>query len=227
LELTTQRNASKHLSEELRTSFQPCTSKGEGGHVGTCGFGNGSKISEYRVLWLQLSRLTQDLGNSMGMTFGAHIVVYFTGQVLFMYYILSMLSLRLDEFIVKFLIPVAISIYIYIVCNAAQSVTDEIGESFLECLETLEAKHPPKNAESDNEHVGTCGFGNGSKISEYRMLWLQLSKLTQDLGNSMGMTFGAHIMVYFTGQIGESFLECLETLEAKHPPKNAARYRNS
>jgi hypothetical protein len=38
-----------------------------------------------------------------------------------------------------------------------------------------------------------CDFDCAEKIAEYRMLWLKLGKLTEDLGNCMGYTYGAQV----------------------------------
>jgi hypothetical protein len=36
-------------------------------------------------------------------------------------------------------------------------------------------------------------FNCAEKIAEYRVLWLQLGKLTEDMGNCMGLAYGIQV----------------------------------
>jgi hypothetical protein len=47
------------------------------------------------------------------------------------------------------------------------------------------------------QHLSSRGLGKSSKIPSYTNLWLRLSKLTQDLGNCAGFTYGGQTLLYF------------------------------
>lgn len=89
--------------------------------------GSHHKVSQYKFLWLRLSNLTQDLGNSMGFSYGALFVLCFSAQVLGCYG--SLLNLSQGFKLINAVLAVASMFFamaLFYVCSVAQFVTQEV-----------------------------------------------------------------------------------------------------
>jgi hypothetical protein len=90
--------------------------------------GSHHKIVKYKFLWLQLSNLTQDLGNSMGFSYGALIVLCFSAQVLGCYG--SLLNLTQGFKVINAVLAAAsifFAVMLFCICSAAQFATQEVS----------------------------------------------------------------------------------------------------
>ena len=94
--------------------------------VSACGLGHGREIAQYRKLWLQLYRLTRNLGLSMGLTFGGHVVMYFTMQVLIIYYTISKATKVQTDALVLCSMPLMLTVFIFAHCNSAHTACQEV-----------------------------------------------------------------------------------------------------
>jgi hypothetical protein len=82
-------------------------------------------VVEYGVLWRQLSKQTQDLGNAMGYTYGGLIVLYFTMQLLGTFGFISQVQQAEEPLATVSFLTAALSFswLTYIFCNAADRAT--------------------------------------------------------------------------------------------------------
>jgi hypothetical protein len=102
------------------TEFQNLSSRG---------FGKISKIASYRTLWLHLSKLTQDLGNATGLTYGGQTLLLFAISVLVIYGFMIELTERYS--IILFSTGLLFLIIIFSQCNSAHGATNEVRTCFL------------------------------------------------------------------------------------------------
>jgi len=63
------------------------------------------------------------------------------------------------------------------------------------------------------QHLSQRGFGKISKIVSYRTLWLHLSKLTQDLGNATGLTYGGQTLLLYAISVLVTYVFMMELTE--------------
>ncbi|KAJ9593268.1 hypothetical protein L9F63_015182, partial [Diploptera punctata] len=77
-------------------------------------------------LWCCLSKLTQDLGNTTGYTYGSLMILYFTMKLLGTYGFMSQIKLGKIWITVGFLVTAVIYTWlIFVLCNAAHRVTNK------------------------------------------------------------------------------------------------------
>lgn len=93
-------------------------------HVARC-----MKISTYRIFWLHLRQLTQDLGNATGFTYGGHTLLFFTLSVLVSYGFL--VELKNDFNFILFTSSLLFQSIIYSQCNCAQNAANQV-RSYIE-----------------------------------------------------------------------------------------------
>jgi hypothetical protein len=96
-------------------------------YTATHGVGPIHKIVQYKFLWLRLSYLTQELGNSMGFSYGSFVVLCFSAQVLSSYG--SLLGIHQGVKLIHTLLIFAslfIALILYCICTAAQNATQEV-----------------------------------------------------------------------------------------------------
>jgi hypothetical protein len=89
--------------------------------------GSHYEIFQYKFLWLRLSNVTQDLGNSMGFSCGALFVLCFSTQVLGYYG--SLFNLNQGFGLINAVLAVAstfLAVTLFYICSAAQRVTQEV-----------------------------------------------------------------------------------------------------
>ena len=89
--------------------------------------GSHHKIFQYKFLWLRLSNLTQDLGNSMGFSYGALFVLCFSAQVLGCYGFLFNLTQGFKLInVVLAATSTFLAVALFYLCSTAQFVTQEV-----------------------------------------------------------------------------------------------------
>jgi len=98
-------------------------------HLSSRGFGKISKIASYRALWLHLSKLTQELGNATGLTYGGQTLLLFAISVLVIYGF--MIELTEDFDIILFITGLLFLIIIFSQCNSAHGAASEVCTCFL------------------------------------------------------------------------------------------------
>jgi hypothetical protein len=98
-------------------------------HLSSRGFGKIRKISSYRTLWLHLSKLTQDLGNSTGLTYGGQILLLFAITVLVVYGF--MIELTEGFSFILFSSGLLFEVIIFLQCNSAHGVASEVRTCLL------------------------------------------------------------------------------------------------
>ncbi|GFG31244.1 hypothetical protein Cfor_06772, partial [Coptotermes formosanus] len=115
-------------------------------------FGCGERIAEYRMLWLKLSKLTQDKGSSMGFTCGIEVICSFVEQVLAVYGLLANLQEGFTINNVVFVLSAVIfSSFIFVSCNIAQYVTEEVGINTQQKLQQMYHNIPRHDTDSRRE----------------------------------------------------------------------------
>ncbi|KAJ4432546.1 hypothetical protein ANN_21169 [Periplaneta americana] len=131
------------------------------------GFERGEKLAKYRVLWIQLSRLTQGVGSSMGVTFGWHLLTCLMVQLFYIYYFLSEILRGNICSDISTVVVIATS-FLYMECNVAYKATKMVGVDFQNMLQDLEAKYPANNPDADNEVcIGNTSSLNVSLVGMY------------------------------------------------------------
>ena len=98
-------------------------------HLSTRGFGKFSKIASYRTLWLHLSKLTQDLGNATGLTYGGHTLLLFAISVFVVYSFMIELTEVIDYTL--FSTCLLFQGIIFSQCNSAHGAANEVRTCFL------------------------------------------------------------------------------------------------
>jgi len=93
-------------------------------HLSSRGFGKISKIASYRTLWLHLSKLTQDLGNATGLTYGGQILILFATSVLVTYGFMIELEERFEYTL--FGSGLLFLVIIFLQCNSAHGAANEV-----------------------------------------------------------------------------------------------------
>ncbi|XP_021920311.1 gustatory and odorant receptor 24-like [Zootermopsis nevadensis] len=120
--------------------------------VANKGVGRTEKIAQYKFLWLRLSYLTQDLGNSMGFSYGALIVLCFAAQVLSCYGFLSSIGqgIKLTQ-VTLAAATTFIGLLLFCICSAANCATQQVGSKFQARLYTLIQQNPSASFQTSNE----------------------------------------------------------------------------
>jgi len=93
-------------------------------HLSSRGFGKISKIASYRTLWLHLRKLTQDLGNATGLTYGGQILILFATSVLVTYGFMIELEERFEYTL--FGSGLLFLVIIFLQCNSAHGAANEV-----------------------------------------------------------------------------------------------------
>jgi hypothetical protein len=93
-------------------------------HLSSKGFGKFRKIASYRTLWLQLSKLTQDLGNATGLTYGGQTLLLFAISVLLVYGFMIELTDRFNYLL--FCSGLLFKVIIFSQCNSAHGAATEV-----------------------------------------------------------------------------------------------------
>jgi hypothetical protein len=93
-------------------------------YLSSRGFGKIRKIASYRTLWLHLSKLTQDLGNANGLTYGGQILLIFAISVLVVYGF--MIELTEGFSLILFSSSLLFKVIIFWQCNSAHGVASEV-----------------------------------------------------------------------------------------------------
>ena len=98
-------------------------------HLSSRGFGRIRKIASYRALWLHLSKLTQDLGNASGLTYGGQILLLFAISVLVVYGF--MIELTEGFSFIHFSVGLLFHVIIFLQCNSAHGTANEVRTCLL------------------------------------------------------------------------------------------------
>ena len=98
-------------------------------HFSSRGFGKISKIASYRTLWLHLRKLTQDLGNATGLTYGGQILLLFAISVLVTYGFMMELTENFSYSL--FCSGLLFLLIIFLQCNSAHGATNEVRTCLL------------------------------------------------------------------------------------------------
>jgi len=98
-------------------------------HLSSRGFGKISKIASYRTLWLHLSKLTQELGNATGLTYGGQTLLLFAISVLVIYGFMIELTEGFNYTL--FSSGLLFQIIIFSQCNSAYGAANEVCTCFL------------------------------------------------------------------------------------------------
>jgi gustatory receptor len=98
-------------------------------YLSSRGFGKIRKISNYRTLWLHLSKLAQDFGNATGLTYGGQTLLHFAISVLVIYGF--MLELPESFNYILFSFGLLFQVIIYLQCNCAHGAANEVRTCLL------------------------------------------------------------------------------------------------
>jgi hypothetical protein len=93
------------------------------------GFGKINKIASYRTLWFHLSKLTQELGNATGLTYGGQILLLFTISVLVTYGFMTELEEGFSY--ILFSTGLVFHAIIFSQCNSAHRAANEVRTCLL------------------------------------------------------------------------------------------------
>ncbi|XP_069684868.1 gustatory and odorant receptor 24-like isoform X3 [Periplaneta americana] len=111
------------------------------------------KIQQFKMLWFMLNKQARDLGESMGLTFGGLILVFFTLQVLCCYAFLFQLIIEIDDVheILTVICSFVFGAIVYFQCTKSEEVSREIGMNFKRSIEMIKALSPPTNEDESIE----------------------------------------------------------------------------
>ena len=98
-------------------------------HLSSREFGWIRKINSYRTLWLHLSKLTQEFGNSNGVTYGTQTLLLFAVSVLVTYGFMVELTERFDKRL--FCSGLVFQVIIFLQCNSAHGAANEVRTCLL------------------------------------------------------------------------------------------------
>jgi gustatory receptor len=93
-------------------------------HLSSRGFGKFNKIASYRTLWMHLSKLTKELGNATGLTYGGQTLLLFAISVLVTYGFMIELTERFDFSL--FFSGLLFHFIIFLQCNSAHGAANEV-----------------------------------------------------------------------------------------------------
>lgn len=87
-----------------------------------------AKVAQYKYLWLQLSKLTQDVGQSMGLTYGGLIIFCFLAETLMGYGFLSNIANNLTAFnVVLGISMLYFTLIAHFMCSFAHWTTEQVS----------------------------------------------------------------------------------------------------
>jgi len=98
-------------------------------YLSSRGFEKIRKIASYRTLWLHLSKLTQDLGNASGLTYGGQTLLHFAISVLVIYGFMIELTESFDY--ILFSSGLLFQVIIFLQCNSAHGTANEVRTCLL------------------------------------------------------------------------------------------------
>ena len=98
-------------------------------HLSSRGFGKFIKIASYRTLWMHLSKLTKELGNATGLTYGGQTLLLFAISVLVTYGFMIELTERFDG--ILFSSGLLFQGIIFSQCNSAHCAANEVRTCLL------------------------------------------------------------------------------------------------
>ncbi|XP_069684861.1 gustatory and odorant receptor 24-like isoform X2 [Periplaneta americana] len=128
------------------------------------------KIQQFKMLWFMLNKQARDLGESMGLTFGGLILVFFTLQVLCCYAFLFQLIIEIDDVheILTVICSFVFGAIVYFQCTKSEEVSREIGMNFKRSIEMIKALSPPTNEDESIEIEGFLQMiGRHSSVINY------------------------------------------------------------
>ncbi|XP_021920294.1 gustatory and odorant receptor 24-like isoform X2 [Zootermopsis nevadensis] len=109
-------------------------------------------VRRFKSLWVKLSLLTQEFGTSLGYSYACNLLVFFVQQVLAVYGILSEMGRGFDVVNSTFAVSAIMFTYaIFVICDAGQLATEQVGEAFQIKLQTLCDEFPHSWSETRYE----------------------------------------------------------------------------
>ncbi|GFG31245.1 hypothetical protein Cfor_06773, partial [Coptotermes formosanus] len=124
--------AAKDLGDEIEKGLQNNS------------FRQNDKLVQFKFLWLHLSKLTQNIGRSMGFTYAMFTLYCNVVMVIASYVFLVLIRNGFHKHILGQTVGILVSLAtLYAQCTNAQSATEEVGLNFQERIQSMLQKYPP------------------------------------------------------------------------------------